>query len=130
MWPKYWTFSFSICLSNVYSGLISFRINWFDILLSKDSQESSPEPQFESTNFLELGLLYGPTLTSVLDYRITTALTTWTFVGKVMSLLFNMLLRFVIAFLPRNKSLNFMATLTTSQRHCSENESCSQKVSS
>ena len=60
----------------------------------------------------------------------TIALTRWTFVGKVISLLFNMLLRFVIAFLPRNECLNFMATVTTWQRHCSENESCSQKVSS
>ena len=86
--------------------------------------------QFESTSFSELSFLCGPALTSVFDYRITIALTTWTFVSKVMSLLSNMLLRFVIAFLPRNKSLNFMATLTTWERHCSENESSSQKVSS
>ena len=86
--------------------------------------------QFESTSFSEFSLLCGPALTSVLDYRIIIGLTTWTFVGKVISLLFNMLLRFVIAFLPRNECLNFMATVTTWQRHCSENESCSQKVSS
>ena len=86
--------------------------------------------QFESTSFSEFSLLCGPALASVLDYRIIIGLTTWTFVGKVISLLFNMLLRFVIAFLPRNECLNFMATVTTWQRHCSENESCSQKVSS
>ena len=64
---KYWKFSFSP--SNEYSGLISFRIDLISLLsLEKDSQESSPAPQFESINSLVLRLLYGPTLTSIHDY--------------------------------------------------------------
>ena len=125
-WPKYWSFSFSICPSNVYSGFISFRINWFDPLLSKDSQDST----IWKYQFFRAQLSLWSSSHICIDYRITIALTTWTFVSKVMSLLSNMLLRFVIAFLPRTKSLNFMATLTTWERHCSENESSSQKVSS
>ena len=65
-WPKYWSLSFSICPSNEYSGLISFRIDWFD--LPRDSQESSPTPQFKSINSFALCLLYGSTLTSILGY--------------------------------------------------------------
>ena len=88
-WQKYWSFSFSISFSNEYSGLISFRIDWFDLFCCpRDSQESSPAPQFESSNSLVLSLLYGPTLTSNLTTGETTALTIQTFVGKVLSLLF------------------------------------------
>ena len=68
-WPKYWSFSFSISPSNEYSRLISFRIDWFD-LLAIDSQESSPIPQFKSIYSLELSFLYGPNLTSIHDYWI------------------------------------------------------------
>ena len=65
-WPNYW--SFSISLSNKYSGLISLRIDWFDLLaVPRDSQESSPAPQFESISSSVLSLLYGPTLTSLCD---------------------------------------------------------------
>ena len=68
-WPKYGSFSFSISPSNEYSELISFRIDLFDIPgCSRDSQESSPAPQFESVNSLVLSLLHGPALTSVNDY--------------------------------------------------------------
>ena len=68
-WPNYWSFNFSISLSSKYSGLISFRIDWFDPLaVQEDSQESSPTPQFKSFNSLVLRLLYGPTLTSIHDY--------------------------------------------------------------
>ena len=68
-WPKYWSFSFSISPSNEYSGLISFRIDWLGSLCSpRDSQESSPTPQFKSINFLELRFLHSPTLTSIHDY--------------------------------------------------------------
>ena len=70
-----------------------------------DSQESSPTPQFKNINSLVLSLLYGPILTSIHDYWKTIALTLWTFVGRVMSLLFNMLARFVIAYLSRSKRL-------------------------
>ena len=79
-WPKYWSFSFSSSPSNEYSGLIFFRIDWFD-LLAGDSQESSPAPRFESINYSVLSLLYGPTLESV--HGKTIALLVWTFVGKV-----------------------------------------------
>ena len=67
-WPKYWSFSFSISPSNEYSGLISFRIDWFDPCIPRESQESSPTPQFKSINSSVLSLLYGPTLTSIHDY--------------------------------------------------------------
>ena len=66
-WPKYWHFSFSISPSNEHSGLISFRIDWFDLLADKrrDSEVSSPAPQFKSINSSALSLLYGPTLTAI-----------------------------------------------------------------
>jgi len=114
MWPKYWSwsFSFSIRPSDEYSGLISFRTDWFHLLGMKplnlyprDSQESSPTPQFKSINSLALSFLYGPTLISIHDYWKTIALTILTFVSKVLSLLFNMLSRLVIAFLPSSKHL-------------------------
>ena len=61
-WSKYWRFSYSISPSNEYSGLISFRMDWLDLLSPRDSQESSPTPPFKSINSLALSLLYGPTL--------------------------------------------------------------------
>ena len=68
-WTKYWSFSFNISPSNEYSGLISFQIDWFDLLsCPKDSQESSPVPQLESINSLLLSLLYDPILRCVYDY--------------------------------------------------------------
>ena len=107
-WPKYWSFSFSIRPSNEYSGLISFRIQLFDLLaVQEDSQESSPALKFKSFNYLALSLLYGTTFISVHDYWKTIALTIWIFDGKVMFLLFNMLFRFAIAFFPRSKHLLF-----------------------
>ena len=64
--PKYWSFSFNISPSNDYSGLISFRIDWLDLLaVPRDSQESSPTPQFEDINSSVLSFLYGPTPTSI-----------------------------------------------------------------
>ena len=80
----------------------------------KDSQESSPTPQFKSISSSMPSFLYGPTLRFVHEYREKTALTRWTFVGKVMSLLFNMLSRLIIAFLPGSKHLllSFMAAVT------------------
>ena len=67
-WPKYWSFSFSISPSNESSGLISFRIDWLDLWSPRDSQESSPTPQFKSINSSALSFLYGPTLTPIRDY--------------------------------------------------------------
>ena len=66
-WPKYWSFSFSISPSNEYSGLISFRMDWLD-LLALQGTESSPTPQFKTINSLALSFLYSPTLTSTDDY--------------------------------------------------------------
>ena len=67
-WPKYWSFSFSISPSNEYSGLISFRMDWLDLLAVQGTQESSPTPQFKSINSLVLSFLYSPTLTSIHYY--------------------------------------------------------------
>ena len=68
-WPEYWSSSFSISLSNEYSGLISFRMDWLDLLARpRESQESSPAPQFKGTNSLVLSLFYCPALTSICDY--------------------------------------------------------------
>ena len=67
-WPKYWSFSFSISPSNEYSGLISFRIDWFNPHSPGDSQESPPIPQYKSISSLALSFIYSPTLTSIHDY--------------------------------------------------------------
>ena len=67
-WPKYWSFSFSISPSNEYSGLISFRMDWFDLPAGQGTQESSPIPQFKSINSSALSFLYSPPLTSIHDY--------------------------------------------------------------
>ena len=104
-WPKYWSFSFSISPSTECSGLISFRIDWFDLLAAlRTLKNLFQHHNLERINSLVLSLLYGPTLTTIHDY-IHIALTIWTFVSKVMSLLFNTLSRFVIVFLPRSKHL-------------------------
>ena len=102
--PKYW--SFSISPSNEYSGLVSFRIDWFGLLafpgtLKNLLQHHSSKPSIlQCSTFFLVQLLHLYTTPGK-----TIALTTWTFVGKVMPLLFNMLSRFVIAFLPRSKHL-------------------------
>ena len=88
-----------------YSGLISFRTDWFDHLAVQGTQESSPAPQLETISSLVLTLPYGQILIHTLTTGRTIALTRLTFVGKEMSLLFNMLSRLVIAFLPRSKCL-------------------------
>ena len=68
-WPKYWSVSFNICPSNEYSGLISFWMDWFDLLaVQRTLQESPPTPQFKSINSLVLSFLHSPTLTSIHDY--------------------------------------------------------------
>ena len=96
------------CLTE-YSVLISFRTDWFDFLAVQGTLKNLPSlaPQFESISYSELSLLYGPTLTSVHDYWKTIDLTIWTFVSKVMSLLFSTLSSFVITFLPGGKCLLF-----------------------
>ena len=68
-WPKYWSFSFGISCSNEYSGLVSFRMDWLDLLAVQGTlQESSPTSQFKSTNSFALSFLYSPTLISIHDY--------------------------------------------------------------
>ena len=68
-WSKYWTFNFNISPSNEHPGLISFRMDWLDLLAIQESQESSPIPQFRNINSSALSFLYSPTLTSIHDYR-------------------------------------------------------------
>ena len=103
-WPKYWSFSFSISPSNEYSGLISLRIDWLDLLTVRRTLESSTHSSKASilghSGFFMVQLSY-----SYMTTGKSIALTRWTFVGKVMSLLFNMLSRLVIAFLSRSKHL-------------------------
>ena len=67
-WPKYWSFSFSISSSNKHPGLISFRMDWFDLLALQGTLKSSPTPQFKSINSLALSFLYSPILTSIHDH--------------------------------------------------------------
>ena len=103
-WPKYWSLSFSISPSSEYSGLISFRIDWFDLFAVQGTLNCLL--QHHSSKASIFGpIFYDPTLTSVHDYRKTIAFIIQTFVGKVMSLLFNMLSSLVITFLPRSKRL-------------------------
>ena len=90
-WPKNWSFSFSISPSNEYSGLISFRIDWFDLFAVQGTLKSLL--QHNSINSLRLSLLYGPTSHPYMTTGKTIALTIWTLVSKVMSLFFNMLSR-------------------------------------
>ena len=105
-WPKYWSFSFSISPFNEYSGLISFRMDWLDLLAVQGTLKSLLQHHSSKASILRCSAfstvqLSHPNMTT----GKTTALTRWTFVGKIMSLLFNMLFRLVITFLPRNKRL-------------------------
>ena len=100
-WPKYWNFSFSISPSNEYSGLISFRIDWFDLLAVQGTLKSLLQHHSSKASVLWCSAFFMVQLSHpYMTIGKTTALTRWIFVGKVMSLLFNMLSRFVIAFLP------------------------------
>ena len=104
-WPKYWSFSFSISPSNEYSGLISFRVDWFDLLTVQGTLRSLLQHHNLKVSILwHSASLYGPALTSMTTGK-TIALTIWTFVSKIMSLLSNIMSRFVLAFLPRSKHL-------------------------
>ena len=105
-WPKYWSFSLSISPSNEYSGLLSFRVNWFDILAVQETLKSLLQHHSSKASILQCSALFMVQLSHLcMTTGKTTALTIWTFFGKVMSLLSNMLSRFVIAFLPRSKHL-------------------------
>ena len=116
-WPKYRSFSFSISPSNEYSGLISFRMNWLDLLAVQGNLKSCPQHHSSKASILRHSAFF---IAQISHRYITTekniALTRWTFVGKLMSLLFNMLSMLVIIFLPRSKLFffNFMAAVAIS----------------
>ena len=104
-WPKYWSFSFSISPSNEYSAWISLKFELFDLCCSRDSQESYPEPQFEGIDSFLFFLLYSLALTAAYGHWKDPSFDYTAFVGRVMSLLFNTLSRFIMAFLPRSNCL-------------------------
>ena len=105
-WPKYWHFSFSICPSNEYSGLISFRTDWLDLLALQGTLKSLLQHHTSKASILQHSAFFIAQLSHpYMTAGKTIALTRRTFGGKVMSLLFNMLSRLIIAFLPRNKCL-------------------------
>ena len=113
-WPKYWSFSFNISLSNEYSGLISLRIDWFDFLAIQGTLKS-----LFQHHSLKASILWGSAFFMVqlshpyMTTGKTTALTIGTFVSKVMSLLFNTLSRFIIAFILEQVCFNFVPAVTT-----------------
>ena len=124
-WPNYWSSSFSISLSNEYSGLISFRIDWYDPLAVQGTLRSLLQHHSSKASILWHSAVFVVQLSH--PYMTTgkiIAFTLWIFVGKVMSLLFNMLSRFVIAFLPRSKRLliSWLQLLSAAQEnkigHC------------
>ena len=105
-WPKYWSFSLSISPSNEYSGLVSFRIDYFDLLAVQRTLRSLLQHHSSKASILRRSAFFMVQLSHpYMTTGKTIALTRWTSVGKVMSLFFNMLSRFVIAFLPRSKHL-------------------------
>ena len=105
-WPKYWSLSFSISPSNEHPGLISFRMDWLDLLAVQGTLKSLLQHHSSKATTLQCSAFFTVQLSH--SYMITgktIALIRWTFVDKVMSLLFNMLSRLVITFLPRSKHL-------------------------
>jgi len=105
-WPRYWSFSFIISPSNEYSGLISFRMDRLDLLAVHGTLKSLLQHHSSKASILRRSAFFIVQLSHpYMTTGKTIALTRWTFVGKVMSLLFNMLSRLVITFLPRNKHL-------------------------
>ena len=105
-WAKYWSFSFSISLSNEHSGLISFRIDWLDLPAGQGTLKSLLQHHSSKTSILQHSAFFIVQLSHpYMTTGKTIAWTRWAFVGKVMSLLLNMLSRLVITFLPRSKHL-------------------------
>ena len=105
-WPKYWSFSFSLSPSSEYSGLISFRIDWLDLLAVQGTLKSLLQHHSSKASILWFSAFFTVQLSHpYMTTGKTIALSRWTFVGKVMSLLFNMLCGLVITFLPRSKRL-------------------------
>ena len=105
-WPKYWNFSFSISLSNEYPGLISFRMDWLDLLEVQGTLKSLLQHHSSKASILQCLAFFTVQLSHpYMTTGKTVALTRQTFLGKVVPLLFNMLFRLVITFLPRSKHL-------------------------
>ena len=112
-WPKYWSFSFSIIPSKEIRGLISFRMDWLDILAVQETLKSLLQHHSSKASILQRSAFFIVQLSHpYMTTGKTIAMTRRTFVGKVTSLLFNMLSRLVITFLPRSKRLNSMAAVT------------------
>ena len=107
-WPDYWSFSFSISPSNEYSGLISFRMDWLDLFAVQGTLKNLLQHHSSKASILQSSAFFIVQLSHLyMTTGKTIALTRWTFVGKVMSLLFNMLSKLVTVFLPRSKLLFF-----------------------
>ena len=105
-WPKYWSFSFNISHSNEYPGLMSFRMDWLDLLAVQGALKSLLQHHSSKASILQCSAFFIVHLSyPYMTTGKTIASTRWTFVGKVMSLLLNMLSRLVITFLPRSKRL-------------------------
>ena len=108
-WPKYWSFSFIISPSSEYSALISFRMDWLDLLSVQGTLKSLLQHHSSKVSVLQhLAFFIVQLLHPYMTTGKTIALTRWTFVGKIMSLIFNKLSRLVIAFLPRSKLVDMM----------------------
>ena len=113
-WPKYWRFSFSISSSNESSGLISFRIDWFDLIAVQRTLKSLQNHSWKASILFQHSAFFMILLSYLyMTTGKTIALAISTFISKVMSLLFNMLSRFVIDFLLKNKTFNFMSFIIT-----------------
>ena len=121
-WPKYWSLSFSINPSNEYSGFISFRIDYFDLLAVQGTLKSLLWHHSSKASILQRSAFFMVQLSHPYMGK-TIALTLWTFVDKMMSLLSNMLSRFVIAFLPRSKHILISGTIC-SDLGCQVNKVC------
>ena len=105
-WPKYWSFSFSISPSNEHLGLISFRMDWLDLLAVQGTLKSLLQHHRSKASILQRSAFFIVSLSHpYMTTGKTIALTRWTFVGKVMSLLLNMLSKLVMTFLPKSKHL-------------------------
>ena len=123
-WPKYWSFSFRISPSKEHPGLISFRMDWLDLLAVQGTLKSLLQHHSSKASILRHSAFFTVQFSHpYMTTGKTIALTRWTFVGKVMSLLFNMLSRLVVTFLP-SSVFNFMAEVTI----CSDFEAPKNKV--
>ena len=124
-WPKYWSFTFSIIPSKEIPGLISFRMDWLDLLAVQETFKSILQHHSSKASVLWCSAFLIVQLSHPYMTGKAIALTRWNFVGKVMSLLFNMLSRLVITFLPRSKCLLIMAAVTISSDFgAQENKVC------